>query len=322
MNNKISGDAASGMESNTLADRVICVVARDILSLERRDVGLDGLLTAVWRGRWLMLACVLAFGLAAIMYSYLVTPWYLAETVVIPVSQNNMGGLASQLGSLGMLTSLAGINLQEGDNTAESLGVLRSHDFARQFIDDQKLLYVFFRKDWDAKLGRWKESDPRRQPDIRDAIRYFDANVLVIAEDRKTGLVTLGIRWKDPVLAATWANMIVDRLNAQMRARALTEGQANIEYLRKEMSSAKQMNVQAAIAQLIEAELQKTMVAQSNKEFAFRVIDHAEVPKIRAWPKRTILGTLGVLAGGLAGLLAVFGKDLLERRARGGVVTE
>jgi len=317
MNDNTPDDVSSRTRDDTLGDRVICVVARDILSLERRDIGLDGLLTVVWRGRWLMLAFVLVFGLAALVYSYVATKWYVAQTVLIPVTRNDVGGLGSQLGNLAMLTSLAGINLQEGNNTDESLGVLHSHDFARQFIEDQKLLHLFFWKDWDAEAARWKDPDPRHEPDIRDAIRYFDQSILIVNEDRKTGLVTLGIRWKDPVLAAAWANMIVERLNAEMRAHALTEGEANIEYLRKEMSSTTQMDVQVAIAQLIETELQKTMIASSNKEFAFRVIDHAEVPKIRAWPKRGVVTVLGVFAGGLLGLMAIFTKDVLKRLSRG-----
>ena len=177
-----------------------------------------------------------------------------------------------------MLAGLAGVNLNDENNTDESLGVLKSRDFAREFIEDQRLLHVLLWKDWNAKAGRWKESDRQHQPDIRDAIRYFDESILIVNEDRKTGLVTLGIRWTNPVTAAAWANTIVDRLNSQMRARALTQGEANIDYLRQEMASTTQMNVQAAISQLIETELQKVMIARSNKEFAFQVIDHAEVP--------------------------------------------
>lgn len=313
MNDGTSGDVATRIRDDGLGERVICVVTRDILSLDRRDVGLDRFLVTVWRGRLVMLLFVIVFGLLGVAYSYLATPWYQAETVLAPVSQNDVGGLASKLGDLGMLSGLAGIDLGQKDDTAESLGVLKSHDFARQFIDDQKLLHVFLWKDWDAKSGRWKESEPQDQPDVRDAIGYFDKDVLVVNEDKKTGLVTLGVRWKDPVLAAAWANLLVERLNSQMRERALTEGEADIEYLRKEMSTTTQMSVQVAIAQLIETEIQKVMVAQSSREFAFRVIDHAEVPKIRAWPKRGIVTAAGILAGGLFGLMAIFMNGLRKR---------
>jgi uncharacterized protein involved in exopolysaccharide biosynthesis len=314
MNHKAADNMGCAGSGELAGDRVICVVARDILALERHDPGLDNFVATVWRGRWLIIILSVAFACLAIAYSYIATPWYQAETILSPVARNDLGGLGTQLGNLGLLSSLAGINLASGGgDTTESIGVLKSRDFARQFIDDQQLLHVFLWNDWDASAGRWKETNPDKQPDIRDAINYFDKHMLIVNQDVKTGLVTLAIRWRDPVQAATWANMMVDRVNSQMRHRALAEGEANIAYLKNAMSSTRQMNVQIAIAGLIETELQRVMVAQSNKQFAFRVIDHAEVPKVRAWPRRGILGALGVILGGLVGLAVVLTKDLLDR---------
>lgn len=302
----------------TRSQRIVYVVARDILSLERRDVGLEDFIKPVWRGRWLIITCILIFGLAGITYAFVARKWYVATTVLMPVSENNMHGLAGQLGNLGLLTSLAGINLNTGNSAAASLGVLRSRDFAREFIEQQNLLHVLLWNQWNAKAGRWRESNPLRQPDIRDAIRYFDRDVLAVTQDRESGLVTVSIRWKDPVKAAAWANMVVERLNAEMRARALAEGDANIAFLEKEMATTTQMSVRAAVAQVIETELQKLMLARSNKQFAFRIIDHAQVPKYRAWPKRGIIAVIGVFAGGLGGLFAVFTREVMKRRSHRG----
>ena len=290
------------------------MVARDVLALERQDSGLDGFLMTVWGGRWLILGMILLCGALATTYAFLTTKWYLAETVLTPTARKSLGGLAGQLGGLSALGSLAGLNLGTDESgTVEALGVLKSHDFARQFIEDQGLLHVLLWADWNAQTGHWRQTDPALQPDIRDAVRYFDTNVLRVTEDKKTGIVTLGVRWKDPALAASWVNTLVVRLNEQMRARALTEGEANVEYLRKELSSTTQPTLQTAVAHLIETELQKTMIARTNREFAFRVIDHGEIPKLRAWPKRSMILALGVLAGGLFGLLAVFVRDWFRR---------
>jgi uncharacterized protein involved in exopolysaccharide biosynthesis len=315
LNDVTSGAAASDTASSGAGDRVICVVARDVLALDRHDNGLDGLLTTVWGGRWLLLSIVFLFALAATTYAFLATKWYAAETVLTPTSHKNLGGLASQLGSLSSLGSLAGLNLGgDESSTVEALGVLQSRDFARQFIEDQGLLHVLLWTEWDSQAGRWRQNDPSLQPDIRDAVRYFDKNVLNVNEDRKTGIVTLSVRWRDPTVAATWVNMLVVRLNEQMRTRALTEGEANVEYLRKELSSTTQPALQTAIAHLIETELQSTMLARTNREFAFRVIDHGEVPKLRAWPKRSVILAVGVMAGGLVGLVAVFIREFFRRR--------
>lgn len=296
--------------SEGVAERVVCVIAKDVLDLERRDTTFgQELLSALWRGRWLLIVSVLAFGLLSLVYALVATQWFLAEVVLTPASTRNSQGLTSQLAGLGAIAELADLNLGAARNSDEPIAVLKSRDFARQFIQERDLLLVLLRDQWDAQAGRWKERDPHRQPDVRDAVRYFDKNVLQVLEDKRTGLVTVGIRWTSAAQAADWANAIVERLNQQMRARALEEGEANVAYLQKELSTTTEIPVQQAIARLLETEIQGVMVARGRKEFSFRVVDPAMVPKLRDWPKRTIIVAIGILAGGFFGLFAVFIRE-------------
>lgn len=305
-----TGRDVHGVED--LPERVICVVARDVLSLERQEPASSKLIRTLWRGRWLIVGCVLGFGILSAVFSLLATEWYTAEVVLTPQASKGAQGLSGQLEGLGFLAGLASLGLG-GAHTAEPIGVLESRDFARQFIEEHGLLHVFLADKWDARLGQWKESDPKRQPDIRDAIDYFKKQVLSVSEDKKTGLVTVSIRWKNAAIAASWANEIVDRLNDQMRARALAEGEANVDYLQKQLTAATVVPVQQAVSKLLEQELQKVMVARGERQFAFRVVDHADVPKWRSWPKRRLMVALGVLGGGLVALAIIFVRELFPR---------
>jgi uncharacterized protein involved in exopolysaccharide biosynthesis len=320
--NKGPGTPTPAVESHdaSAAERVICVVARDVLSLDRHHDDSGAFTAIVWKGRWLVIACVAACALVAVAYGFLATEWYTAEVVLTPAgAKSTQQGLSSQLEGLGMLTGLAaGLGLGSG-RTAEPIGVLKSRDFARQFIDEHGLLHVLLADKWDARKGRWKETDPKLQPDIRDAIEYFDKNVLQVDEDKKTGLVDVSIRWKDSALAASWANMVVDRLNDQMRSRALAESEANVSYLEKVLAETNVVEVKFAISRLLETELQKTMVARGDKQYAFRIVDHADVPKRRSWPKRRVVLAIGILAGGVLGLAAVLIRERFTRRSLNGV---
>ena len=292
-------------------ERVICVIARDVLSADRERSELADWLTDVWKGRWLIFAFVVGFGLLATISALLAPEQYRAEVVLTPAAQKNsplanLGGLEG-----GLLAGLVGLNFGS-NSTAESIGVLKSHEFARQFIEDQGLLTVLLSDKWDVGAGKWKEPDPTRQPDIRDAVRVFQKQVLSVDEDKRTGLVTVGITWKSAATAASWANMIVDRLNEQMRSRALAESEANVAYLQKELGTTTVVAVQQAISRLLETELQRVMVARGEKQFSFLIVDPASVPKWRSSPKRTVWVALGILAGGLAGLFAVFVRESLR----------
>jgi uncharacterized protein involved in exopolysaccharide biosynthesis len=314
---KPSSDPAHEIERTADAgERIVCVVARDVISLERQEAAPMAFLSRAWKGRWLILCFVVGCGALATVYALLATEWYTAGVVLTPAAVRNTPGLSGQLEGLGLLAGLAGSLGLGSTRTAEPIGVLESRDFARQFIEEQGLLHVLLADQWDARAGRWKESDPRLQPDIRDAIDYFDKQVLRVDEDKKTGLVTVSIRWKNAAVAASWANTLVDRLNEQMRVRALAEGEANVAYLQKELLATTFVGVQQAVSRLLEQELQKVMVARGERQFAFRIVDHADVPKHRSWPKRRVIVTIGVLAGGLAGLLVIFVVDFLRRVTR------
>jgi uncharacterized protein involved in exopolysaccharide biosynthesis len=308
-----TSEPATDLQSSDIdRERVICVVARDVLSLAHQDTDSAAFIDSVWKGRWLVLACVVVFALLATAYAFLATEWYTAEAVLLPAGSKNTQGLTGQLENIGLLAGLAGA--LGGARTAEPIGVLKSRDFARQFIEEQGLLHVLLADKWDASKGRWKESDPRKQPDMRDAIEYFDKRVLLVNEDKKTGLISVGAQWKDATVAATWANALVDRLNDQMRARSLAEGEADVAYLQKELAETNIVEMRLALSRLLETELQKVMVARGDRQFAFKIVDHAEVPKWRSWPKRRVVLAVGMLLGGLAGLFAVFVREYLARR--------
>jgi uncharacterized protein involved in exopolysaccharide biosynthesis len=316
MENKVVGGPTLGGEPAAAeSERIVCVIARDVLPLDRQDSDSSPFTTTVWRGRWLILGFIVGFGLLSVASALLATEWYQAEVVLTPTGTKDTPGLANVLGSLagGLGVGLAGVTLGS-PNTAEPIGVLKSREFARQFIEEQGLLHVLLADKWDAKAEHWKQTNPKKQPDMRDAVRYFDTHVLTVREDKRTGLVTVDIEWKSADAAASWANIIVDRLNEQMRARALAEAQANVDYLRNELAQTNVVAEQQAISKLLETEMQKVMVARGSKQFAFRVVDPAAVPKWRSSPRRTVVVALGVLAGGLAGLIAVFARDSYKGR--------
>jgi uncharacterized protein involved in exopolysaccharide biosynthesis len=290
--------------------------ATPILREDDEALDLMALSSRIWQGRWLIIGVTAAFTLSSAVLVLTLPSWYRAEVLLAPVRTKSAADLASPLGSLGGLASLAGITL--GGNTSEPLAVLESRDLARQFIEQQNLLPLIFAGKWDAKLARWTPADSRDWPDVRDGVKYLIAKIRTVKEDKKSGLVTLTIEWKDAKTAADWANLYADRANERIRTRALLEAQANVNFLEHELTTTSVVTLQQSIGRLLDTELQKLMLARENKEFAFRVIDRAEVPKWRVWPKRVQTVLLATMFGGALSVYLVFLRDAIRRR-RGGV---
>ena len=256
----------------------------------------------VWRGKWIIIAVTVLFSVASVAYALLATEWYRAEALLAPAEERSVQGLGGQFGGL---AALAGVSVG-GGGSAEPIAVLKSREFARAFIEDFDLVPVFFHEEWDEADGGWLGEDPEKWPEIRDAIKYFHEDVLIVSEARDTGLVTLAIEWTNPEVAAAWARELVFRLNDRMRARALKEAETNVAFLQTELGQTSVLTMQQSIGRLLESELQKLMLARGNQEFAFRVIDAASPPKERVRPKRALIAVLGTILGGVLAVLGVF----------------
>ena len=266
------------------------------------EIDLWELWDTVWSGRWLIIAITALFAVGGVTYALLAQEWWRAEVVLAPADKKAIPGALSQLGGL---ASLAGVNIGAGGDQ-EPLAVLRSKGFSREFITEQNLMPVLLK---DVKSSDGKPLD------IRDALRQFE-KVRTVSDDKKTGLVTLGIRWKDPETAANWANLMVQRLNSRLRAQALAESQRNVDFLQKEMAATSVVSLQQSMGRVLEGEMQKLMLARGNEQFAFKVIDPATPPKQRDAPKRALIAIVATLAGGFLGLLAVFLRKAIRERRR------
>jgi uncharacterized protein involved in exopolysaccharide biosynthesis len=279
----------------------------------RRDesISASDIFRILWNGRWWALAITTVSLCVGLAYAFTATPWYRAEVLLKPAEPRSPQGLAGQLGALGDLAGLAGISV--GNNTSsEPIAVLTSREFAADFIREQNLLPVLFADKWDSAANRWKTSG-KDQPDIRDGVRYFDKYVLHVVEDKKTNLVTMNVDWTDAATACAWANMLVARVNDVMRKRALTEAQDNVGYLKQELANSSLVTLQQATGRVLETELQKLMLANVSKEFAFKTIDHAQVPKWRYSPRRPLVISGAFIFGVTLSILFLLLRDAVRR---------
>lgn len=260
-------------------------------SNRKDEIDLWELWAIVRSGRRFIVIVTALFTLAGIAYAFLAQEWFEAEVVLAPVSQQS--NVSEALGGLGGLARIAGVNLSGIGGDKQPVAVLKSKEFARQFIEDWKLVSVL-------REGR---SDDSKAPDIRDAVYMFDKKVRKVTEDARTRLVKLTIQWKDPETAALWANALAKRLNDRLREQAAADAERNIAYLQKEMGGISVVSLRMSLGSVLESEMQKLMLARGNEEFAFNVIDKATPPKYRAAPLRWLVILASVLTGAFLSVL-------------------
>ena len=282
------------------------------------SVDLYQYLAAVWQRKWLVAAIALLCTVAAVAAALLIAPVYRAETLLLAVEEEQMPELGNLTSRFSGLASLAGINVSVGSAGEEALATLTSRGFIEEFVRDLNLMPVLFADDWDAQTESWTVDDPDETPTMYDVYEEFTEELLVVNPDWDTGLVTVAIEWNDPAQAADWVNLMVSRVNAVMRERAIDEATRTIDALNAELQSTSVIEMRQAIFRLAEAQIQKRILAKVRNEYSFRIIDVAHAPDddqhIR--PNRPVLVAAGVVLGLALGVaIALFAELLAKARA-------
>jgi len=262
--------------------------------------GFDRVLGAILR-QWKPVAGITFLGAVLMIgVSFLFPRIYEARVVVMPQAQSDASGLGrSMLSQLGGLASLAGNLLPTSSNSAESIAILQSDFFTAQFLESRQLLPLLYPKKWDAAHKAWREPDDA--PTLGDGLEEFSENIRSVTEDKKTGLVTLTVRWRNREQAAEWANLLVSDANDVIRRRAIDESRATLGYLQQQLEKTTHVEVREAIFRLTEGQAKTLMLAETRPDYAFRVIDPARVPEYRnkVAPKRLWFAALGFALGAL-----------------------
>lgn len=273
---------------------------------DQDEISLKELFNVLWKGRVLIAIGTIGLTFAASITAWLMPKAYEAAVVISPVSDTSsgqLGGLSSLTSQLGGLASLAGISVGTDSKKSESLAVLQSEALTEEYIKRNDLLPVLYHEKWDEAKKTWAESDPEKIPTLWKANLDFKKKVRAIASDTKTGMVTLTITWKEPNIAAKWANDLVRMTNEFLRNKAIEQSEKNIAYLNEQAAKTDAVGVKQAIYSILQSELNKAMLARGTEEYAFKVIDPAIPPERPSYPQKLLWVLVG-FAGGL--FLSVF----------------
>lgn len=257
---------------------------REAVSQESSEyIRLRLIASRIVRRRWWLIICIVLGALTGTAGALLMHPKYRTSVILMPTAEEEkdlgagLGALAD-IGGLGQLASLAGVNIGGSDaKTNEALAVLQSRDFTERFIESHNLLPILYANKWDPKKTAWvvPQSDV---PSLDDGWKVFDKSIRSVTQDDKTGLVTLTVKWKNRFDAADWANELVTEVNQEMRLRAIQSATSDLGYLGGELAHTKDVDLRTSIERLIELQQEKKMLATVNREYVFKTVDKALPP--------------------------------------------
>jgi uncharacterized protein involved in exopolysaccharide biosynthesis len=277
------------------------------------EIDLRNLLVAIWRGKWLVVASMLLFSVAAVFYSLSLPNIYKSEVLLAPVTEESGLKLPGQLGGL---ASLAGVNLggNGGDKTGLAIEILKSREFIGRFVQDNDLyvplmaatgwdratntllinseVYDVNSKKWVRKVEIPFEPKPSNMEAYEEFKKIFSVN-----EDKQTGMIKLSIEYYSPLMAKAWVDSLVMAINENMRKRELNEAERSIDYLNSKIEKTTIADVRSMLFSLIEEQTKTAMLANVRDEYVFKTVDPAVVAERKVGPKRAFIVILSMLVG-------------------------
>jgi uncharacterized protein involved in exopolysaccharide biosynthesis len=302
------------------------------------EIDLRELFGVLWRGKVQIVLVTALFAVLSVLYALYLPNVYRSEALLAPAQEQD--SLAGSLQGLSGLAGLAGISLPEGSSSQsdQALEVLSSRSFFTEKIypsihlpdlmanprwDPDTNTLSYDDDLYDAERGQWvREVDFPYQvtPTAQEAHSFFIENTLNVSSDNATGFVTLSVDHVSPFVARDWAELMILEINEQFRARDYEIALSSIAYLNNQIAITSVVEVRQALSELLQNQIQTSMLTDANPDYVFSVIDPPIAPELKNSPSRAMIIILATLLGGMLSALIVllphyFGNNKQEATA-------
>ena len=270
------------------------------------------------------------------------TKMYKSTTILAPLDQNSDNNLSGISQSISAFTgaSFGNNNNQEAwivhlthakinQEVVISLALLNSEYYIKEFIKKYDLMPILmgveswnennneinFNSDvYNPQTKKWV-TESGKAPSLFKAVIKFK-NLLKINQDNLTGLVTLSFEFPVPIYSQKWVSLIVSDVNEIMKERALQNAKLRISFLETQATQNSNIEIKNLIYQLIQQEIQISVLAETKKEYVLETISPPLIPEERSRPSRRIITIVGTLIGGFFALFLVFIQHKMSSRRK------
>ena len=284
------------------------------------EIDLRELFNVLWTAKKLIIQITAIFAIGSVVYSLSLNNHYKSESLFLARSASENQGL-SQYSSL---AAMAGISLPSSreDKAAQMIELIKSRKFVKHLMTFENILpsilaaksynnstqeLLFNQKLYESETKTWKNKPKNNRTMIPSYLEAHKAylGMLSIAQDKKTGFISINIEHISPVFAKDFLELIIRESNELLRKKDMEESKQGLEYLTSELSKTPFVEIKESINALIEVQLETQMLAQINQDYILIEIEPPFIPEQKSKPSRTLICVTGTMLGGILSVLIV-----------------
>jgi hypothetical protein len=305
------------------------------------DIDLAALFGAL-RAGWRPIAGGILGALAlALIYLHLCDYTYTATLMVSPVMASASDNMASKLGGLKGLASLAGVNIGDNLGTQDFMlyqqGIY-SRDVAEDLARNPVVMHTIFARQWDDGAKRWLPPnglvravavavkgaigipDQPWQAPGGAALQEYIADNVSVAADAEKPIVTVSYRDKSQWFAAYFLHELDRAVDNKLRTNALTRAQQYSAYISEQLTRITNADVREALMATLTEQEKIKMMASATAAYAAQPFGTPSASRKPTSPKPFLVLFAAAITGGLAGSAAALwlawrrGRLFIRRR--------
>lgn len=278
------------------------------------EIDLKELFNVLWTAKKLIILITAIFAIGSVVYSLSLDNHYKSESLLLARSASENQGLSKYSN----LAAMAGISLPSSgvDKAAQMIELIKSRKFVKHLMTFENILpsilaaksynnstqeLLFNQKLYESETKTWKN---KLIPSYLKAHKAY-INMLSIAQNKKTGFISINIEHISPVFAKDFLELIIRESNELLRKKDMEESKQGLEYLTSELSKTPFVEIKESINALIEVQLETQMLAQINQDYILIEIEPPFIPEQKSKPTRASICAMGTMLGGMLSVLIV-----------------
>ncbi len=283
------------------------------------EINFRELFNVLWAAKKLIILITAIFAIGSVAYAVSLNNYYTSWSLLSVRSDSGDQG-----SSIGGLAAMVGLSLPSSgeDRAAQTIELIKSRQFVKHLMTFDDILpsimaaktynsasqeLLFNQKLYDSETKTWKQNPSNsgsKTPSYLQAHLLYN-DMMSISQDRFTGFISITVEHISPLFAKEFLDLIIKESNELVRKKDMEESKQRLMYLTSELSKTTFVEIKDSINTLIEAQLEKQMLAQIHQDYVLIEIEPPYIPEKKSRPSRANICVLGTLLGGMLSLLIV-----------------
>ncbi len=298
--------------------------------IDTEILSFKNLFMSFYRDKFLILSLTFVFAIFSIFYALSIINKYSSEAKLIATSDLESSVTnSSSLNLRGVASIVTGQDFSDANPRSKlAKELLTSREFIYQFVIRREILVPLMAgKVWnikkneieinksiyDEKSGMWLREPTfllASNPSKDEVFNKFMSNFEI--QRTKDGIFLASLTSLSPFTSKEWLNWLIEDVNNEIRKKEVILSEGRIEFLMNELKSERVSSTKDAISAVLRKEYTQLMLANTQKDFVYTIIDPPNLASYRDGVARSVICILITSLGFFFSLLVVILKNYIK----------